>query len=552
MARMSGGELIVKTLAAAGVDTVFGIISVHNIPIYDAIHRLGGISPVPVRHEQAALLMADGYARATGRLGVAITSTGPGAGNAMGSMAEAYWAGSPVLHLTGQIESRYIGQAKGFIHEPKDQLALLRAGSKWAGRPNCAAELPALLGEAIRQALVGRQRPVAVEVPIDFQYADEELDVPVFEGFPRDEPSSADLAQAAEIVAGGRRPLSWAGGGVIAAEASAELRQLAERLGAGVITRISGRGSIPEDHALCVGALALEEPVQALLREADLLLAVGTHFQGYNTRNWQLELPRRMVHLDVDPEEMGRNYPAVQGVVGDAKLGLQGLLRLLDSGTSADAGWTERVGRARDEARAALRARLGPYERILDDLRAALPEDTIVVKDATIPAYTWGNRLLEVREPRTSLHSASLAIGPGLPLALGAAVARPDRQVVCIAGDGGFVYNLAELATAVQENLSVVVLLFNDGGYGVLRNIQDQQFEGRRMASVDLVNPDFVKLAEAFGVPSRRVTSADCFAPALEEALAADGPALVEIDVRAVGPMTVPFGGTSRRPAPQR
>ncbi len=549
---MSGGELIVKTLAAAGVDTVFGIISVHNIPIYDAIHRLGGIRPVPVRHEQAALLMADGYARATGRLGVAITSTGPGAANAMGSMAEAYWAGSPVLHLTGQIESRYLGQSKGFIHEPKDQLALLQAGSKWAGRPHSTEDIPAVLGEAIRRALVGRQRPVAVELPIDFQYADEELDVPVFEGYPRDEPSSDDLARAAEIVAAGRRPLIWAGGGVIAAEASSELRKLAELLGAGVITSINGRGSIPEDHPLCVGALALEEPVQALLGEADVLLAVGTRFQGYNTRNWQLGLPRTMVHLDIDPEEIGRNYPVVQGVVGDAKLGLQELLQLLESGAPVDPGWAERVGRAKAEARGALRARLGPYDRILDDLRTALPRDAIVVKDATIAAYTWGNRLLEVYEPRTSIHSASLAIGPGLPLALGAAVARPDRQVVCIAGDGGFVYNLAELATAVQEKLSVAILLFNDGGYGVLRNIQDQQFEGRRMASVDLVNPDFVKLADAFGVPSRRVESAERFAPALREALAASGPALVEIDVRAVGPMTVPFGGTSRRPTPQR
>ena len=552
MARLTGGELVVKTLAAAGVDTVFGIISVHNIPIYDAIHRLGGIRPVPVRHEQAALLMADGYARATGRLGVAITSTGPGAGNAMGSMAETYWAESPVLHLTGQIETRYLGKAKGFIHEAKDQLALLSAGSKWAGRPNTTAEIPAVLGEAIRQALTGRQRPVSVELPIDVQYFDEEVEVPVFEGFPRAEPAEADLARAGDIVTGARRPLIWAGVGVISADATAELRQLAERLEAGVITTIGGRGSIPEDHPLCLGALMLEEPIQQLLREADVLVAAGTRFHGYNTRNWQLELPKTIVHLDVDPEEIGRNYPAAQGVVGDAKLALEGLLRTLDAAPSADPEWGARVSQARAAAREAMRARLGPHARIMDDLRTALPRDAIVVKDATIPAYTWGNRLLEVYEPRTSIHSASVAIGPGFPLALGAAVGRPDRRVVCIAGDGGFVYNLAELATAVQEKLGVVVLLFNDGGYGVLRNIQDQQFEGRRMASVDLVNPDFGKLADAFGVWSGRVESVEGFAPVLDRALQSGGPALVEIDLRAVGPMAVPFGGTSRRPVPQR
>ena len=551
MARMTGGELVVKTLAAAGVETVFGIVSVHNIPIYDAMRRLGGIRPVPVRQEQAALLMADGYARATGRLGVAITSTGPGAGNAMGSMVEAYWAGSPVLHLTGQIDSRHLGKEQGFIHEAKDQLGMLAATSKWAARPSATGEIPGVLGEAIRQALTGRQRPVSVELPIDLQYFEEEVEVPVFEGFPRAEPSSGDLARAAELIARSRRPLIWAGGGVVSAGASADLRSLAERLDAGVLTSITGRGSIPEDHPLCLGALTWEAPVQELTRAADLLIAVGTRFQGPNTQNWKMPLPETIVHLDVDPAEIGRSYAVAQGVVGDAKLSLAGLLQVLDGRPATEPGWRERVVQAREAARATLRARVAPYDRIMDDLRAALPRDAIVVKDATISAYTWGNRLLEVYEPRTSLHSASIAIGPGLPLALGAALARPDRRVVCIAGDGGFVYNLADLATAIQEQLGVVILLFNDGGYGILRNIQDQQFDGRRVA-VDLHTPDFVKLAESFGLWSRRVTSVDAFAPALADALAAGTSALLEIDVRAIGPMAVPYGGTSRRPVKDR
>lgn len=551
MAQMTGGELVLKTLTAAGVDTVFGIVSVHNVPIYDAIHRLGGVRVVPTRHEQGALSMADGYARATGKLGVAITSTGPGAANAMGSTVEAYWASAPVLHLTGQVETQHLGKAKGFIHEPKDQLAMLQAVSKWAGRPASTAEIPVVLGRAIREALTGRRRPVAVELPIDLQYFETEAEAPVFEGFPTVEPSRDDLARAAETVLGARRPLIWAGGGVVAAQASAELRALAERLGAGVITSINGRGSLPEDHELCLGSLSWETPIQELTAAADVLVAVGTRFAGPNTQNWKMPLPETIVHLDVDGEEIGRNYPAARGVVGDAKLGLAGLLQALDGGSRVESGWKERVVQARQAARAGVRARVAPYDRIMDNLRAGLARDAIVVKDATIPAYTWANRILDVYEPRTSMHTPSFAIGPGLPLALGAAIGQPGRQVVLIAGDGGFMFNLGELGTAVQERLPVVVLLFNDGGYGILRNIQDQQFEGRRTA-VDLHMPDFVKLADAFGLQAARVDRIEGFAPALAEALGSGGPALIEIDQRAIGPMAVPYGGTSRRPTPTR
>ena len=548
MARMSGGELVVETLKAAGVDTVFGIVSVHNIPIYDAIERLGGIRPVPVRQEQAAVLAADGYARATGKLGVAISSTGPGAGNAMGGITEAYWASSPVLHLTGNIETRYLGKKKGFIHEAPDQLGMLKATSKWAAQPKEVGEIPLILAEAIRQATTGRTRPVSVEVPIDLQYFDEDVPMPPLEIGGRPEPNPADVERAVEIVAGAARPLIWAGGGVIWSGASAELTRLAETLGAGVVTSITGRGSIPEDNPLCIGALALEEPVRALLREADVVIAIGTHFQGYHTQNWTLEIPPTLVHIDVDAEEIGRNYPATHGVVGDARLALYGLLRAVDGRVRPEPSWRRRVEQVRTEARDGLRARVGQYADIMDAIRAALPRNAIVVKDATIPAYTWGNRLLQVYEPRTAMNSTSLAIGPGLPLAVGGAIGKPGTPVVLIAGDGGFMYNVGELATAVQESLPLITLVFNDGGYGVLRNIQDAQFEGRRMASADLHTPDFAKLGEAFGMPSSTVRSVDEFGPRFREAVASGGPALIEVDCRAIGPMPVPFGGTSRRP----
>lgn len=548
MVRMSGGEFVVETLKAAGVEVVFGILSVHNIPIYDAIARRGGIRPVPVRHEQAAVLAADGYARATGKLGVAITSTGPGAGNAMGAMVESQWATSPVLHLAGNADSRVLGKGKGFTHEAKDQLGMLTACSKWAARPSEVAEIPALLAEAIRQTLSGRRGPVSLDLPIDLQYFDDEAAIPSFGPPPRPEPDPEAIGRAAELVGAARRPLIWAGGGVIASGASAELTALAERLGAGVITSITGRGSIPEDHDLCLGALTWEQPVQGLLREADVLLAVGTRFQGPNTQNWQLQLPPTLVHLDVEPEQIGRNYPATVGIAADAQAGLRALDAALPDRPTTDPEWPARVTSARQAARAALRERIGHHARLADDLRDLVPREATIVKDTTIPAYTWGNRILEVYEPRTSINAASAAIGVGLPLAIGAAVGRPGEPVLALIGDGGFAYNIAELATCVQERLPVVAVVFNDRGYGVLRNIQDGQFEGRRMASVDLHTPDFVRLGESFGVWSRRVGSVEEFGRTIGEALRTGGPALVEVDLDAIGPMPVKYGGTSRRP----
>ncbi|MFN8523702.1 MAG: thiamine pyrophosphate-binding protein [Chloroflexota bacterium] len=547
MAVMTGGELIVRTLASAGVDTVFGIISVHNIPMYDAMKRTGLIRPVPVRHEQAALLMADGYSRATGKLGVALTSTGGGAANGLVGMIESWWSSSSVLHIAGDADNRFIDQNKGFLHEMKDQLGMLRSAAKWADRPGTGGDIPAKLGEAIRQAMSGRPRPVALDTPINLQYFEEDFEVPVFEGFGRVTPSADDVARAADVIRTAKRPLIWAGGGVVIADAGAELTALAEKLGAGVVTSLTGRGPMPEDHELCIGALTLETPVNDLMKEADVLIAVGTRFIGGDTRNWTVELPDTIVHLDVDDEELGRNYPVTVGVQTDARLGLAALLQALDGVSNTQPGWRERCVQVRTVARAGVRDRVKPYDGIMDAIRSNCPRDTVMVRDATVPAYTWGNRLLEIYKNRTSIHSASGAIGIGLPTANGAAVGSPGRRVILMAGDGGFMYNLGELATAVQEKLDVVILLFNDGGYGILRNIQDQQFEGRRTA-VDLHTPDFVQMAKSFGLHSEKVDSVPGFGPAFTRAMAVPGPSLLEIDMRAIGPMASAYGGTSRRP----
>jgi acetolactate synthase I/II/III large subunit len=270
---------------------------------------------------------------------------------------------------------------------------------------------------------------------------------------------------------------------------------------------------------------------------------VGTRFRGNETRNWQLPLPSPRIQIDVEAELLGRNYSVDVGIHGDARLALEALLERVPPAEHAE--WLAAVAEAKAAARSRMRATLGPYERILDDLRDTLSRDAIVVRDVTIPASTWGGRLLERYAPRTSMHSATYAIGLGLSMAVGASIGRPERQVVALVGDGGFASGVAELMTAAQERARVTIVVFNDGGYGILRNLQDAHFDGRRFG-VDLQTPDFMELGRSAGVWAGQVRSSLEMGPQLREALEVDGPAILEIDMAAVGPQAVPFTGAAR------
>lgn len=542
MRQMTGGEAVYESLRALGVEHVFGIVSVHNIPIYDAILRGGGITPVAVRHEQAALHAADGYARATGKLGVAITSTGPGAANAVPGLFEAGFASSRVLMITGQIESAYYGKGKGFLHEAEHQVDMLRAVTRRVESVRRTEDIGETIVRVARDVCVGRPQPGAVEIPIDLQYAVADVDIPHVEAWPRVRPHANALAAAAAALREAERPVIWAGGGVITANASEELRQLAETLQAPVFTSINGRGALPEDHPLCMGPLTAHPQMEPVLAEADVVFAVGTRFQGGATRNWALCFPGKLVHLDADPGVIGRNYPAAVAVVGDARLGLAGILRELD-GAKADPAFAERARQARDAVRQAIRNEIGPdYAAIMDAMRALLPRDAIIVRDATVPAYLWGNRLLPIYEPRTSISPASAAIGPGLPLAIGAALGT-NRKTAVIQGDGGLMLSIGELATAVQYRLPIILCVFNDRGYGILRAIQARMFDGRQVG-VDLATPDFVAVARGMGMAAEAVKGVDEFRAAFARAVAAEGPVLLDIDMSALHPM----GGIAAMP----
>jgi acetolactate synthase-1/2/3 large subunit len=330
-----------------------------------------------------------------------------------------------------------------------------------------------------------------------------------------------------------------------------EVVTLVRQLGAGLLTSPNGRGVLSEDDPLCIGNLSWDSDVRALCNEADILIAIGTRFQGPNTENWQMTLPKHLVHIDIDPTVPGRNYPA-SAVVGDAKLSTAALLEGLDrigvTEPLAQSGWQERVSAVRRSSRARLREALGSHAGLLDGLAGCLLPSTVVVKDSTISAYTWGNRLLPVHRARTSIMPNSFALGLGLPQAVGAAVGSGE-PVVLLVGDGGFLFAATELATVAQEGLAIVMIVFVDGGYGVLRNMQDYQFgfdEGR--IGVDLGRPDFCGLASAFGVASVRVRTTEEYVLAVRRGIESRRPCVVEVDLNAIGSMPAPYRGVSRPP----
>ncbi|WP_224766892.1 thiamine pyrophosphate-binding protein [Janibacter melonis] len=528
----TGGDVLVDVMRRHGITHAFGVISIHNLPLVEAVSR--ELTFVEVRHEAAAVNAADAFSRVSGGVGVALTSTGTGAGNAAGSMLEALTAGSRVLHITGQVESEWIGSGRGVIHEVPAQLDMLTAISKSATRVAAASDAARTLEDAIAQILTAPHGPVSVEWPTDLQY----LARPVDQGehgdgvpTPTRPPADDELAAAADLLKQARRPLLWLGGG--AAGAGSELRELAHQVGAGVITSNSGRAVVPEDDVLVIGNFASTPQGASLLEDADLLLSVGTHFRSNETKTYSLRLPQQHIQVDVDPSAIGRVYAASIGVRGDARDVVTELLTRT-AGVSADDTWVERVRGVRRAVREDLREYIGGDAEGCAELRAQLPRESVVARDVTIPSSQWGNRLLEMYSRETNVFPLGGGIGQGLAMGIGAAVARPSVPTVVIAGDGGLAVHLGELASLRGTGTPCVVLVFNDGGYGVLRNMQAAN--DMRRSGVDLWTPDFEALASAMDMPYWRAGPPGTFGPALRAAIEVGAPALVEVDVAAVQP----------------
>lgn len=528
-------EAVVKELVAAEVEAVFGIVSIHNMPIIDAIYREGSIRIVTARGESGAVNMADAYARSTGKMGVVITSTGTGAGNTAGSLAESWNASTPLLHITGEADSSTIGLDKRYIHEAKDQLKMMEGAGKTAYLLKDPKQITPLMQKAIGEATTVPCGPVTLSIPTNFQpqIIPETYLIDVqkqeFEHLNMQLPE-----EVTRLIAAAKRPVVWVGNGVVAADASEELRQLVERLQPPVLTSESAKGVLPEEHPLCIGNFVATPQVKNLLEEADLLLSIGVRFRGDQTFNWDMSIPEHHINIDLNSEASNRNFDSLYTLVGDAKAVLTALNKQLENEKIApDKNYIEEVKVLREEVQKDLRDSIGPYGEIADLMNKHLEKETILLTDVTIPGYTWGNKLVHIHEPRNYQYITGGGIGQGLPMAIGAQIGQPEKPVLLIAGDGGFMVNAGEMITAIEENTPIKVLLFDDGGYGILRYYQEAAFG--RTTAVDLKNPDFVALAKAMGFEAEKVDSVAAFDEGLERALNSNQPYMVVVDVEAIG-----------------
>jgi len=542
--RITVGELAARFLEQCGVRAAFGVISIHNMPILDAFHRRQKIRFVSARGEAGACNMADAYARVSGALGVCVTSTGTGAGNAAGAMIEALTAGTPLLHLTGQIESPYLDRDLGYIHEAPAQLAMLQSVGKAAFRIRNAETALATLREAARLAFTPPCGPVSIEIPIDVQAT--LLDLPAdLRPLPlRPVPPEAESVQAlADALAGAKRPLLWLGGG--ARGASAAVARFV-KMGWGVVTSVQGRGILAEDHPASLGSYNLQKPAEDLYQSCDALLVVGSRLRSNETLRYKLKLPQALYRIDANALAHNRGYNSRYFVQGDAELTLNALADLLEGRMQVDPQLVPDVQKARAAAAAHVDDTLGAYTELKNQVGAVAGKNLWWVRDITLSNSMWGNRAPVLDHPRAGVHALGGGIGQGLAMAIGTSVANTEHQLgrktVALVGDGGFMLNVGELACAVQENADLVVLLMNDSRYGVIKNIQDDIY-GSRHCYVELHTPDFANFCASLQASHFLLDSPARTAEVLGQALAAKGPVVVEVDMKAWGPFAAKFAG---------
>ncbi|XUW91640.1 thiamine pyrophosphate-binding protein [Burkholderia sp. M6-3] len=534
------GELIAAFLEQCGVKTAFGVISIHNMPILDAIHNRGKIRYVGARGEAGAVNMADGLARVSGGLGVAFTSTGTAAGNAAGAMVEALTAGTALLHVTGQIETEYLDKDLAYIHEAPDQLSMLQSISKAAYRVRSVETALPTIREAVRVAQTAPSGPVSVEIPIDIQAA--EIEWPADLAAPHITTlthCSQRVARLADQLANAKRPLLWLGGG---ARHAAKAVERLVALGFGVVTSVQGRGVLPEDHPATLGAFNVHPAVESFYKTCDALVVVGSRLRGNETLKYKLALPQPLYRIDADALADNRGYRNEMFVHGDASAVLEELATLLEGRLKVDPAFAQDLASARESAVADVGKGLGPYKRLVDALQEAVGRDYNWVRDVTISNSTWGNRMLKIFSPRAGVHALGGGIGQGMQMGIGAALANSAAKTVCLVGDGGLMVNVGELATAVQENANVMIVLMNDQCYGVIRNIQDAQYGGRR-CYVDLHQPDFAQFCDSLKLTHYRIKSLDQADAIIREGMAKTGPVLVEVDMLSVGSFATAFAG---------
>jgi len=519
---MTCAEAIAHVLASQGPPTIFGYPGAHTVKLHAAIARHPTLTHVLVRHEQGAAFAADGYARASGGPGVFLTTAGPGATNAVTAVAESFTNSVPTVHLCCLVDRRFVGRSLGAWHEA-DIEAIFRPITKWSATAREAEEAPRLVLRALREAVSGRPRPTQVCIPRDL--LGESVPAPqATEVAPPREPDGQQIRQAAQLIAEAERPVIIAGGGSV--RAAEEVRALARLTQAGVATTSMGKGVFPGDDPLSLG-VSFSPAGGAALAEADVCLAVGCRFTQIATRDWTARIPRHLIHIDIDPSVIDLHYPAQVGIDADGAKTLSSLFGELAGVRMPDrSSWTARVA----ELRATDRRAAGQAAELCRLLRTAIPHETLMVGDVASLVYGMFVHF-DVYEPAGFVYPAGyIAMGYGLPAAIGVQMARPERPVVCIAGDGSFSMSLMELATTTQNGLPVKVLLLNNDCLGSIA-----YYAGEERADLESVvalqNPDFVSLAQAHAIPADRVALEDTgrLSERLKWLQREEGPALLEV-----------------------
>lgn len=540
---MTGGQALVQSLKIEGIETIFGLPGIQLDFAFEALwEERDSIKVLHPRHEQATAYMADGFARATGEVGTCLMVPGPGLLNAAAGLSTAYACSSPVLCVTGQIQSDQIGLGRGALHEINNQLEMISSVTKYAERAMTPQEIPAMVHRAAKELRTGRPRPVEIEVPPDVleRVADVTLVEPEQWDRTIEHPADEDLLeQAAELLGRAERPLIASGGGVLSAGAWEELRELSRMLEAPVLMTNNGRGAVSDREYLgLTGQIASRE----LLPKADVILAVGTRFLVASNPRFAVALSdeTKLIHIDVDPEELGRNRAPDIGINADARAALAGLLDRVPAHNRSRQSREAELGAIKAQAREVWSAAdvQSGYGMAIRD---ALPDDGIVVNESTQVGYWASSGGFPVYEPRTFIGSGYQGtLGFGYATALGAQVGRPDTPVVSINGDGGFMYNVQELSTMALHDIPLVTIVFDDGAYGNVRRMQQVRMGPEHTIATELRSPDWAKLADSFGVANYRAENPDELRSTLVEAFANRAPALVHVPM----PDTIELTGT--------
>ena len=542
-----GGDLVLEALIAAGVNVVFGVPGGHSIPVYDALSRCRKIRHVLGRHEQGLVYMADGYSRASGRTGVVLTTSGPAVMNAAAAMGGATTDGAAVLVIGSAPRSELIGRNRGGLHDLNDAMEIVRPLCRTVARCERTEDIPTVISGLIGSLQNGRPGSAFCDIPADVYSGRIERSVGDHCSRNTYRPKaisvtsqlavySTQIKRAARMLSSAKRTFIIAGVGALQSGAARELDRVAELTGAVVTTTSLARGLFARHHPAHVFRDGgLWKPLDVLISEADVVLAVGTMFKQEDTADWTIKPGQRLIHIDIDPEEIGRSYPAEIGIAADAKEALRAILDELDHGYPADPTWRKRAKEAQERYLKARRRQNPVGFSAMDALRQTLPDNTILVADRCNLGY-WLWRCYPTDYPRSFQYPLGYGgIGGALPQAIGATIGAPDRPVVCVIGDGGIHFTLGELSVAKQESAKFPIILCNNNRYGAIEAAMVRTY-GHNKLGCSLWNPDFSKIAEAYGMEYRKADTVRALGTALGAALATKRLGMIEFTVDLADP----------------